>query len=29
VQIFTIARDGKQLTKITSVGNNWTPNWSK
>jgi len=28
-QVFTIARDGKQLTKITSVGNNWTPNWSR
>ena len=29
VQIFTVARDGKNLTKITSAGNNWTPNWSK
>jgi TolB protein len=29
VQVYTIARDGKQLTKLTSVGNNWTPNWSK
>jgi len=29
IQIFTIARDGKQLTKITSVGNNTTPNWSR
>jgi TolB protein len=29
VQVFTIARDGKNLTKITSAGNNWTPNWSK
>ena len=29
VQIFSIARDGKQLTKLTSVGDNTTPNWSK
>lgn len=29
VQIFTIARDGRGLTKVTSAGNNWTPNWSK
>jgi TolB protein len=29
VQVFTIARDGKQITKITSAGNNWTPNWSR
>ncbi len=29
VQIFTIARDGKQLTKLTSAGDNWTPNWSR
>lgn len=29
VQIFVIARDGKYLTRITSAGNNWTPNWSK
>ena len=29
VQIFTIARDGKQLTQITRSGNNYTPNWSK
>ena len=28
VQIFSIARDGKQLTKLTSTGDNWTPNWS-
>jgi TolB protein len=28
-QIYTIARDGKQLTKITSAGNNTTPNWSR
>jgi TolB protein len=28
-QIFTIARDGKQLTKITSAGNNKFPNWSR
>ena len=28
-QIFTIARDGKQLTQITRIGNNTTPNWSK
>jgi TolB protein len=27
IQIYTIARDGKQLTKLTSAGNNWTPNW--
>jgi TolB protein len=29
VQIFTIARDGKDLRRITSVGNNWTPHWSR
>lgn len=29
VQMFLIARDGKNLTKLTSTGNNWTPNWSK
>jgi TolB protein len=28
VQIFSIARDGKQLTKLTSAGNNTFPNWS-
>jgi TolB protein len=27
-QIYTIARDGKQLTKITSLGTNTFPNWS-
>ncbi len=27
-QIFEIARDGRDLRKITSTGNNWTPNWS-
>jgi TolB protein len=29
IQIYTIARDGKQLTKVTNAGNNWTPNWSR
>jgi TolB protein len=29
VQIFVIARDGKYPQKMTSLGNNWTPNWSK
>jgi TolB protein len=29
VQLFTVARDGNQLTKITSAGDNWTPNWSR
>jgi TolB protein len=29
VQIFTIDRDGKNLRRITSVGNNWTPHWSR
>ena len=29
VQIFTIARDGKNLTQVTRAGDNWTPNWSK
>jgi TolB protein len=28
VQIFTIARDGKDLAQVTRAGNNWTPNWS-
>jgi TolB protein len=28
-QIFTIARDGKQLTQVTRTGENWTPNWSR
>jgi TolB protein len=28
-QIYTIARDGKQLTKITSAGANTYPNWSR
>lgn len=29
VQIFTIARDGKDLRRITSTGNNSYPNWSR
>ncbi len=28
-QIYTMARDGKQLTKITSAGANTYPNWSR
>jgi len=28
-QIFTIARDGKDLRQITRVGNNYQPDWSK
>ena len=28
MQIFTIARDGKNLRQVTRVGNNFTPNWS-
>jgi len=28
-QIFTIARDGKDLKQITRTGNNFTPNWSQ
>lgn len=28
-QIYTMARDGKQLTKITSTGANTYPNWSR
>ena len=28
MQIFTIARDGKDLRQITRVGNNFTPSWS-
>ena len=28
-QIFTIARDGKQLSQVTRTGENWTPNWSR
>ena len=28
MQIFTIARDGKDLRQVTRVGNNFTPNWS-
>jgi TolB protein len=28
-QIYTIARDGKQLTRITSSGANTYPNWSR
>ena len=29
MQIFTIARDGKDLRQATRVGNNFTPNWSQ
>jgi len=29
MQIFTIARDGKDLKQLTRVGNNFTPNWSQ
>ena len=28
-QIFTIARDGKDLRQITRTGNNYQPDWSK
>ena len=28
-QVFTIARDGKNLKQITRVGNNYQPDWSK
>ena len=28
-QIFTIARDGKDLRQITRAGNNYQPDWSK
>ena len=28
-QIFTIARDGKDLKQITRNGNNYGPDWSK
>lgn len=28
-QIFTIARDGKDLRQITKTGNNYQPNWSR
>jgi TolB protein len=28
-QIYTMARDGKQLTRITSSGANTFPNWSR
>jgi Tol biopolymer transport system component len=28
-QIFTIARDGRDLRQITNVGNNRFPNWSQ
>jgi TolB protein len=29
VQIFTIARDGRDLRQLTRVGNNYQPDWSK
>jgi TolB protein len=29
VQVFTIARDGKDLRQITRTGNNWYPHWSR
>ncbi len=29
VQVFTIGRDGKDLTQITKIGNNYTPDWSR
>ena len=29
VQVFVIARDGKNPTQITNVGNNYQPDWSK
>jgi TolB protein len=28
-QIFTIARDGKDLRQLTRIGNNYQPNWSR
>lgn len=28
-QVFTIARDGKNLRQVTKAGNNYTPNWSQ
>jgi Tol biopolymer transport system component len=28
-QIFSIARDGKDLRQLTQVGNNFQPDWSK
>jgi TolB protein len=28
-QIFTVARDGKDLRQLTRTGNNYQPNWSK
>ena len=28
-QIFTMARDGKDLQQITRTGNNYQPDWSK
>jgi TolB protein len=29
IQVFTIARDGKNLKQITKIGNNQQPDWSK
>jgi TolB protein len=29
VQIFTIARDGRDLRQVTRVGNNYQPDWSR
>src|SRR5262249_10479685 len=29
IQIFLIGRDGKGLQQVTTVGNNYTPNWSR
>jgi len=29
VQVFVMARDGKNVTQITTVGNNYYPDWSK
>lgn len=29
VQVFTVGRDGKDLTQITKIGNNYTPDWSR
>ena len=28
-QIYTIGRDGKGLSKVTSIGNNEMPSWSR
>ena len=28
-QIFLIGRDGKGLRQVTTVGNNYTPDWSR